>query len=260
MRQRFLCHFAVCTALALCMTPTYASSYDEFTKLMDLRVPMSAAKPSPEMLAAAKQLDIVTQRLTNQLPTLGIWPCDDMGQNCHLVMVNPSPRERYVLYGALATQSVSAPDAAPTFSARSVFNGSAPGQPVVMFDRVYSRMFNRQVPYGERQFFEIILGQSWGTITELSVTPFGSGQCTWFALEGDNGSSRILIVADHTTCDAPDEPVVVRWVSTVRENDLPTDARAPITVLKSVRSGYQVIDGDAILREWTELGDSLPSY
>ncbi len=234
---------ATCLAIALSSSSVMAANLAPAPTADDVFASLVAGGPMP---------NAATQPVTDQLPTLAMRECNASG-NCVLAFHAPDPAEQYVLYG-----SSNAIEAKPLYSVRVVADVTTPN--MWMYDKVYIRVFIHMVPQMQRQFYEISLGPSWGAVSELTVTPYGSGQCTWYAQDGATGNARVLIVADHTTCDAPNQPVVVRFATTIHENDQATNAKAPLTVLKTTRKDFQILYDDSILRYYVDLGKSLPQY
>ena len=132
---------------------------------------------------------------------------------------------------------------------------TSPTDRVQFLDRIYGRALFGDVKDGERWFREINLGSSWSPATEVTISS-GVNNCNSVTY-ADETVTSILATMDNSTCDGDGEPIIVRWVASVRENDIqdctevvpPGEKCTPfaaLTVLTQKRKGYQIYYGDEL--------------
>ena len=168
--------------------------------------------------------------------------CGNTGQ-CSVVRIPLDTDEQAVVNGTAEV------------AVRAVYNADQPGGPVQFLDRIYGRAIFNSVTDGERWFREINLGPSWSGPQEVTITR-GLNRCNSVASSTQTVPS-ILATMDNSTCDGDERPIVVRWVASLRENDVQScgevtpvvegcEPFAPLTVLSHKRQGYQVYYGDQL--------------
>jgi len=174
--------------------------------------------------------------------------CSSMGE-CRVVRVPFSQKELSVVNGSCQ------------LSARVCYNADAPGQPLWTFDKGYGRTLRRPLAAGERRWDLTDWGHSWDAVGELSIT-VGANRCNGVAALTSAVPFISEALMDAYTCDADGQQLIVtRWAAVLIENDqqaahslrlpsvaLPVECApfAPVTVLPSVRTGWQVITGDGL--------------
>lgn len=155
-------------------------------------------------------------------------------------------------------------------SVRFTLNASWPGGKVLFLDDIYGRAFVAPTASSERWYRSLDFGRSLGSLDEVSITR-GQYNCNSLVVTGQAPwPQRIDMQADNSTCTSDGQPIVIRFLASVRENDIASCvapvgadcvARAPVTVLTQKRKGYQEFYGDDVSRiyqHWLILGEPLP--